>query len=55
MEASFSIFSLYSAPKGRKFITCLSCTFDDGVLSALKDDLRELSFDGLNRFPLSVP
>lgn len=35
-----------SAPKGKKYITCLSCTFDEGVLSASKDDLRELRFDG---------
>jgi len=34
-----------SAPRGDKYITCLHCTFKDGVLSASAGELRELQFD----------
>jgi hypothetical protein len=35
-----------SAPKGNKYITCLTCTLEDGVLSASAGDLQELRVDG---------
>jgi hypothetical protein len=35
-----------SAPQGNKYITCLTCTLEDDVLSASASDLRELRLDG---------